>query len=60
MPHYCLGPQDAETKDQVWVAASSEKRLGDPWRSTTSQMPSILRSGFVDMTLLGRRRPGSS
>ena len=25
MPHYCLGPQDAETKDQVWVAASSEK-----------------------------------
>jgi hypothetical protein len=25
MPHYCLGPQGAETKDQVWVAASSEK-----------------------------------
>ena len=25
MPQYCLGPQDAETKDQVWVAASSEK-----------------------------------
>ena len=25
MPHYCLGPQDAETKDRVWVAASSEK-----------------------------------
>ena len=25
MPHYCLGPQGAETKDQGWVAASSEK-----------------------------------
>ena len=25
MPHYCLGPQDAETKDQVWIAAPSEK-----------------------------------
>ena len=25
MPHYCLGPQDAETKDHVWLAAPSEK-----------------------------------
>ena len=60
MPHYCLGPQDAETKDQVWVAASSEKEAR---RSVALyHEPDALdpEKWFVDMTLLGRRRPGSS
>jgi hypothetical protein len=59
MPHYCLGPEDAETKDQVWIEAPSEKEARR-WRFTTSRMLSILKSGFVDMTLLARHRPESS